>query len=363
MMVFVLNGLIMFILVLTSFWVVLNVLYILLREKFVSKGFKLYYGLLLVYKKEGSSFKSIPVFGKLSYLLIALFAATLMYFYLTLVLNIISRLSGIGGFIKLLVPGVHVRGINLVYFIVSLIIAAIVHELSHAFTARTHNVKIKSIGFAVLPVLALAFVEVDDESFSKLSRKSKSSILSAGPVSNLLLGLLALIISSILIDPYGLVIVETVKGGFAEEIGIKPYDTILAINNQPINISILRSYMSTNEEINLTFSILRGGEVLVINAVKPGNISQLGVYMVSKPRDTMVKLMGLKTSLETLSFINWFHIVNVSLAFINALPLFISDGGRIVYEVLRNKKLATVINISTLILLLTSILSSTIPLS
>ncbi|MBI5803408.1 site-2 protease family protein [Candidatus Pacearchaeota archaeon] len=75
-----------------------------------------------------------------------------------------------------------------IYFIVSILIVATVHEFSHGIFARRWNVKIKTTGFAFFryfPALFGAFVEQDDRQMTKKSKFEQLSILSAGVFANI----------------------------------------------------------------------------------------------------------------------------------------------------------------------------------
>ncbi|MBR9701604.1 PDZ domain-containing protein [Candidatus Pacearchaeota archaeon] len=84
-----------------------------------------------------------------------------------------------------------------VYFIVSILIVATVHELSHGIFARRFGIKIKSTGFAFLkyfPALFGAFVEQDEKQMTKTKKFDQMSILSAGVFANTLTAILFYII-------------------------------------------------------------------------------------------------------------------------------------------------------------------------
>ena len=84
-----------------------------------------------------------------------------------------------------------------VYFIISILIVATVHEFSHGIFARRFGVKIKSTGFAFLkyfPALFGAFVEQDEKQMNKAKKFEQMSVLSAGVFANFLTTILFYII-------------------------------------------------------------------------------------------------------------------------------------------------------------------------
>ncbi len=80
------------------------------------------------------------------------------------------------------------------YFIVALIIVAVVHEFAHGIYAKIYGVRIKSTGFAFLGPILGAFVEQDDKQMQKKKNSQQMTILAAGTFANILTGLVFLIL-------------------------------------------------------------------------------------------------------------------------------------------------------------------------
>ena len=80
------------------------------------------------------------------------------------------------------------------YFIVSILVVAVVHEFSHGIYARLYNLKIKSTGFAFLGPIIGAFVEPDEAKMKKVSNTGQRAILSAGVFANIITAILAFVI-------------------------------------------------------------------------------------------------------------------------------------------------------------------------
>ena len=72
------------------------------------------------------------------------------------------------------------------YFLVSLIIVAVVHEGAHGVFARFNKIKIHSTGFAFLGPILGAFVEQDEKQMNKAPKLAQLSILSAGVFANII---------------------------------------------------------------------------------------------------------------------------------------------------------------------------------
>ncbi len=87
--------------------------------------------------------------------------------------------------------------IYFIYWIIAILIVAVVHEMSHGIFARFHGVKIKSTGFAFMtwfPLLFGAFVEQDDKQMLKKGKVAQMSILSAGVFANIITAALFFVI-------------------------------------------------------------------------------------------------------------------------------------------------------------------------
>lgn len=84
-----------------------------------------------------------------------------------------------------------------VYFIISIVIVASVHEFSHGIFARRYKIKIKSTGFAFLkyfPAIFGAFVEQDEKQMTKKKNFEQMAVLSSGVFANLIITILFFVI-------------------------------------------------------------------------------------------------------------------------------------------------------------------------
>lgn len=76
------------------------------------------------------------------------------------------------------------------YFIVALIVVAVVHEFAHGIYMRLYGVKIKSTGFAFLGPILGAFVEQDEKSLISKKKRQQMTILAAGVFANMVFALI-----------------------------------------------------------------------------------------------------------------------------------------------------------------------------
>lgn len=80
------------------------------------------------------------------------------------------------------------------YFLIALVVVAVVHEFSHGIYMRLFKTKIKSTGFAFLGPILGAFVEQDDKDFHKKKNFEQMVVLGAGVFANILFALLFFLI-------------------------------------------------------------------------------------------------------------------------------------------------------------------------
>jgi len=76
------------------------------------------------------------------------------------------------------------------YFLLALIIVAVVHEFSHGIYMKLFKIKIKSTGFVFLGPLLGAFVEQDDKQMVKKKNLEQRAVLGAGTFANVVVGLI-----------------------------------------------------------------------------------------------------------------------------------------------------------------------------
>ena len=349
------NILVVFMVVLTSAWTLLNILYRVILHRYESISLK--YGVLLIVKKK-SIVKPSSFIRKAGFLWVGLYVLALFLAVYTTILAVYTRITQRTASVVILVPGISVTGEDLVFMIIAICIAAFIHEYMHAKVAVSNNIKIKGFGVILALLAPLAFVELDENSFQNTPRSSRVKVLSAGVAGNIILYLIATLAFLGLTQNTGILVTSVYSGSLAEEYGIKPYDVIMAINGTEItSIDVLRNYMSIQENTTLEFTIWRfntGYENITV--FKPSNTTMLGVRISVTPRLDLVKILTPRTALYLVIFTIWLYIVNFSLALINSLPLYITDGGRIASIILgeRGGKIANILGLTLLVLLLAS---------
>ena len=93
------------------------------------------------------------------------------------------------------IPGLN-PVIPLGYGILALVIAIVVHEMSHGILTRVGKMRIQSLGLLFLVFPMGAFVEPDEKALQNATRSRRSKVFAAGPASNIVLSLVVLALFS-----------------------------------------------------------------------------------------------------------------------------------------------------------------------
>ncbi len=91
------------------------------------------------------------------------------------------------------IPGIN-PVIPVTYGILGLAIAIVFHEFAHGFQVAFHKLKVLSLGILLFIVPIGAFVEPDEEELKKTHRRYRMRVFAAGPITNMLLALVALML-------------------------------------------------------------------------------------------------------------------------------------------------------------------------
>ncbi|MBS7640411.1 MAG: site-2 protease family protein [Candidatus Bathyarchaeia archaeon] len=296
--------------------------------------------------------------------------AGLMVFTLTfLSLNIIRAavLRETLSPVRIIVPGLTLRLYWLPYFIVAVIVTVFIHEAAHGVIALNEGISIRSAGALLLGIFFGGFVETDEKELNAAPPKSKMKIFSAGSASNMLAGLIVLLVLSALFvqSPSGLIVLETLEGGPLQKAGIRPWDVIYALNDHEIHsLQDLVSFMSSvkpGEDIIVRTS---RGDFIVKAAPSPDNEHRAIIGLISSAPYYPSKL-GLSYLVDTYLnlTLNWLSIVLLSVAAFNMLPIPYLDGDKMLQcliEVAPRKgpALRKTLNVVSLFLLLANIVMS-----
>jgi membrane-associated protease RseP (regulator of RpoE activity) len=289
----------------------------------------------------------------------------------------------------LVLPGTSIPGIGYLsfwYWIIPIVILAIVHEFSHGVMTRAHNVKVKSSGFAFLgilaPIVPAAFVEPDEKELSKQEDIVQYSVFAAGPISNIILAFLILLIFPYVADmtdsrpapfedkityPAGFSVdilndsLPSGKAGMSGHLLIDKYDnkTVLDANLFVRELSCKKPgdviYLGNNEN---------NYEIKTTAHPDDPNKAFVGVYNMKNERKVKPEFSEVKVPYYWLrGLFRWLFLLNYFIGLINLFPIFITDGARILrvamIRTIKNKvraaKLWSFVNMLFLFLLLVGI--------
>ncbi|MDT7895805.1 MAG: site-2 protease family protein [Desulfurococcales archaeon] len=250
-----------------------------------------------------------------------------------------------------IIPGITITGEDIIYLLIAIGVGVTIHELGHAIAAKAEGMRIKSYGAGLILFIPLAFVELEEEDLLRSIKISAGRILSAGILMNILLfavstgAMLGVISYAPLAGvSQGLIVEGVEKGSIAEASGIQPGLLILSINGTPIrgleDFMLYRQSIVSDKGVYLSIDgIYPNGSRYNVLIYKPPNATRLGIYLSVAPLALGLSMAALVSIgdhgytrlywLENLIRVFlWISIINISLAVINAAPLYITDGGK-----------------------------------
>lgn len=232
-----------------------------------------------------------------------------------------------------ILPGITLNLYWLPFFLISAAIIFVTHEVAHGVAAILNKISVKSTGFFLLLAIPGGFVEPDESNFENASISSKLRMLSAGSATNLMTALLVLLLlSSLFLPSSGVLVQEVLKKGPAEEAGIRQWDAIYAINGTKI-VSIMDFYnYMTNVTPGQTLTLKTSGGIRFLRTVEGSNgRAIIGVILFQL--DYHQSVFGLGHPIDVYLYLTlfWTQLLATSVAVINMLPIYPTDGERFLY--------------------------------
>lgn len=251
-------------------------------------------------------------------------------------------------------PGVKIPGapvLSFFHWIIAIFLVAAVHEFSHGVFARLYNLKVKSSGFAFLGPILAAFVEPDEKQLAKAKKREQLAVFSAGPFSNVVLGVIFFLIFSFAtgpiesktIDADGIIVGQVMDGFPAGKAGLEAPFVLRAVNGGEVldfvNFSLVVSEIQPGDKVTLTTD---KGSFDLVTVPNPDNSSKgfigiSGFDQKTKVKESFRKSYGL-FAYKALHWINllvvWLFVINIGIGLFNLLPLGPVDGGRMFFVVL-----------------------------
>jgi membrane-associated protease RseP (regulator of RpoE activity) len=323
-------------------------------------------------KKHRESIKILALIG------IGIGFVGMIFISYTLISNLYNLLfvAGAQSAVAPALPGVKVPGspifIPLIIGWIALFVVTVVHEFSHGIVTTAHGLKVKSSGVAFFGPIMGAFVEPDEKKLLASSDVTQYSIYAAGPFSNILLTVVALLLVILVANP--LISSMTVAEGFsfdgvspgypAAAAGVRPGLVFTSVNGISANnatalLEVMKTSqpgqvvtLATNEssfqitlaqypaankttflgQISNIFRKLAGKEV--IQETEQAATGYLGVTGISTEyglkQDNLLGKIGYNVLLKIAEFLYWIFVLSSGIGLVNLLPMGPIDGGRMV---------------------------------
>lgn len=284
----------------------------------------------------------------------------------------------------LLIPGINPY-LPVAYGWVGIVVAVMVHELSHGMMASRLGFRVKSSGILLLLGIPIgAFVEVDEQQMREAGPRKSVRVLAAGPGANVsvavacLAGLLVLVSG---LSPYldGLYVTKVEAGMPAQQAGISAGDVIVSVNGErALTVDVLKRALDSLQPGGALVLEVRRGEgwkdtlrVRLTPAETPEG-PRVGVYVAElRTRELLEAYRRLAYSSPLVHFIPptfggaqgfvpfsdtlytfyqhpmgpgyyyaanilfWLWFVNVNVGIFNSLPIYPLDGGQALMSGLR----------------------------
>ena len=287
----------------------------------------------------------------------------------------------------LLLPGINPL-IPVVYGLIGIVVAVVVHEGTHGVIARRLKLPVKSTGVLFLLIIPIgAFVEIDEKEIQKARFRDSGRIMAGGPGSNIIVALIALAILLVIVGGlvpahFNGVYVQTIvtdspAATLNSQHHLQSGDVIVAVNGTSVNsVEQLSAYLNNtlpNQTIILSidhrgktndYNLTLGkypvpnvtkGFIGIAQSFNSTDLSRIqNTYSSSFFKDPVLYLVvpGIFPQANTVvPFSNelaplyssptlgaawyplamtmfWLWFINVNLAFFNAIPLYPLDGGQ-----------------------------------
>jgi len=367
------------------FYSVIILLLIIFRKKFEKQGVIFLYrtkvGVNFINRFAKKHERSIKFFGLagIGIAVLGIIAIVILLFHN--LYNLITQPSAQSG-VSLILPGVHIPGspitIPLITGWISLFIVIIVHEACHGIVGKANGLDIKSSGLAFLGPIAGAFVEPDEKKLLKKDDAVKHSVFAAGPVANIILGVIAFLLiiavftplTNAITTPVGFSIGNVQDGYPAKEAGITGGMIITEINGVKIvDYEQFKDEISTikpHEQVNITAN---NTLFTLVTAEHPDNPRKpyFGISNIKNERVLKNKSQGMKIFFAVFKWIEevvvLLFILGIGIGMANLLPLGPIDGGRIleaaassIFGIKKGRKIWIKVSWFVLLLLLINIL-------
>jgi membrane-associated protease RseP (regulator of RpoE activity) len=253
----------------------------------------------------------------------------------------------------------HISFIPIWYWVITIFIIIVPHELSHGFVAAAEKIRIQSLGLALFLIFPGAFVEPDEEQFKKSKPLTRMRVAAVGSFANFLVFILLLLVvlglgllpERVFIGD-GVSFEATIPDTPAAEVGLK--GTIKEMDGVDVNdlgdLSAILDSTEPGQEIQI---VTTEGEFTLKTAENPdvpgssyigiSNPTTADLQYTSSLRFLGNPETGAAIFLWFFNLFTWAAFLDFNIAIANLLPMLPLDGGLILHAIIEkfsSKKLA-----------------------
>ncbi len=227
------------------------------------------------------------------------------------------------------------------HWIIAILVVAIVHEFSHGVYSRLRDIKIKSSGFAFLGPILAAFVEPDEKQLKKKRISDQLLVFSAGPFSNIILGVFLFLllvfvfvpITANMVQVNGIIVAGVNSSLPVGTSGLVAGHVIEEVDGKRIdNINTLDEVLKGKKPSDVLNVKANGTYYNIVLAGHPEDNNKAFIGMSFSKYDTELKNNSLSWLHKFLSWFNmllfWTFNISIGVGLFNLLPLGPVDGGR-----------------------------------
>ena len=264
-----------------------------------------------------------------------------------------------------ILPGVTISFTWFPYILVAAGLAITTHEMAHGVVSSAEKIPLKSSGILLAPVTFGGFVEPDEEALDKSPLLSKLRVLAAGSFTNMVTGLLALLlIISLFASSTGVLVMDVPENGPVYGAGMRPWEVIYSINGHRLpSVAEFSQFMvAIGPGVPLTIETSSGLRNIVTEAADYNETKGIiGIRNFLSYRPMRIGEISPQITYHLAMTLEWTSLLMINVAIFNMLPLFPFDGEAFVYSLLKKKlkkelKAARIaVNAFSLLLLLSNI--------
>ncbi len=229
------------------------------------------------------------------------------------------------------------------YWIIAIALLVIVHEGLHGVMSATGRIKIKSLGWGILLIIPLAFVEPDEKKLQKKSFWIQQRVFAAGSLANFILAAVCLVILVVgfsgIYQGSGAGFQALIKGLPAEQVNLT--GVIVSIDNHTIkdakDLSAALKEIGPDKTVTVKTKVVKetlieDQEYRLTTVSEPnatttrGFIGVTGVTTQQIIKTELLSYAGILLFFQGLFF--FLFLINFGVGLANLLPIGPLDGGR-----------------------------------